>query len=154
MGNALFYHLTRSPAEALLPVLLRKALAAGWRVELRGTAPARMAALDEQLWLGEGFLPHGLAGGAQDARQPVLLSVADAGASDRPAANDAACLMAIDGSPVSAAECAARERVCILFDGHDPAALDQARGQWRALTGAGVTAEYWSEADGRWQRKQ
>ena len=29
MGKALFYHLTRSPAEALLPVLLTKALAAG-----------------------------------------------------------------------------------------------------------------------------
>ena len=76
MGNALFYHLTRSPAESLLPTLIGKSLAAGWHVELRGTDPARMERLDLHLWQGDGFLPHGLAGGPHDARQPVLLTVA------------------------------------------------------------------------------
>ena len=45
------------------------------------------------------------------------------------------------------------ERVCILFDGHDGMALDAARGQWRALTGAGCKAQYWSEESGRWEKK-
>ena len=67
MGSALFYHLTRSAAEQLLPVLIGKSRAAGWRVELRGTDAGRMARLDEALWQGEGFLPHGLAGGPHDA---------------------------------------------------------------------------------------
>ena len=53
MGNALFYHLTRSPAESLLPVLIGKSLAAGWRVELRGTDPERMDQLDRHLWQGD-----------------------------------------------------------------------------------------------------
>ena len=149
MGAAYFYHLTRQPLERALPVLLGKALAAGWRVELRGTDPARMAWLDEALWRGpeDSFLPHGLAGGAHDADQPVLLTAGGA------AANDPACLMAIDGAEVEAGEVAALERVCILFDGHDPAAVDRARAQWKALTGAGCAAQYWSEETGRWQKK-
>ena len=149
MGNALFYHLTRSPAESLLPVLIGKSLAAGWQVELRGTDPARMERLDLHLWQGDGFLPHGLAGGPHDARQPVLLTVAG-----QAAANGPACLMALDGAEVAPAECQALTRTCIIFDGGDGAATARAREPWRALTGAGVAAEYWSEEGGRWDRKR
>ncbi|WEF24953.1 DNA polymerase III subunit chi [Paracoccus sp. S3-43] len=164
MGNALFYHLTRSPAESLLPVLIGKSLAAGWHVELRGTDPARMERLDLHLWQGDGFLPHGLAGGPHDARQPVLLTVtgqgaagqgaAGQGAAGQGAANRPACLMALDGAEVAPAECEGLERACIIFDGGDAAATARARDQWRALTGAGVAAEYWSEESGRWERKR
>ena len=149
MGNALFYHLTRSPAESLLPVLIGKSLAAGWQVELRGTDPARMERLDLQLWQGDGFLPHGLAGGPHDARQPVLLTVAG-----QPAANRPACVMALDGAEIAPAEIEALDRACILFDGGDAAATARARDQWRVLTGAGIAAEYWSEESGRWERKR
>lgn len=149
MGNALFYHLTRSPAEALLPVLIGKSLAAGWRVELRGADPDRMDWLDRHLWQGDGFLPHGLAGGPHDARQPVLLTLPGQAASNHPA-----CLMALDGAGVSADEVQRFQRVCIIFDGGDDAATARARDQWRALTGAGATAEYWSEESGRWERKR
>lgn len=154
MGSALFYHLTRSPAESLLPVLIGKSLAAGWHVELRGTDPARMERLDLHLWQGDGFLPHGLAGGPHDARQPVLLTVAGRGAAGQAAANGPACLMALDGAGVAPAECEGLERACIIFDGGDAAATARARDQWRALTGAGVAAEYWSEESGRWERKR
>ena len=40
MGAAFFYHLTRRPLEHTLPLLLGKALQAGWRVAVRGTDPA------------------------------------------------------------------------------------------------------------------
>lgn len=149
MGAALFYHLTRSGAEQLLPMLIGKSLQAGWRVELRGRDRARQLALDEGLWLGDGFLPHGLAGGAHDARQPVLLTV-----EGQQAPNAPLCLIAVDGAEVQAPECGLLERICILFDGNDPQALERARTQWRRLKAEGVAAEYWSEADGRWERKQ
>ncbi len=149
MGNVLFYHLTRSPAEALLPVLIGKSLAVGWRVELRGTDPGRMDWLDRQLWQREGFLPHGLAGGAHDARQPVLLTVPG-----QAAGNDPSCLMVLDGAEVESAECGRLERACIIFDGGDAGAVARARDQWKSLTGADVTAEYWSEESGRWERKR
>ena len=148
MGEAYFYHLTRQPVEAALPVLLERALAQGWRMAVRGTDLERLKWLDEKLWLGpkDRFLPHGLAGGEHDARQPVLLGV-DVPAGDRD------CLMAVDGAPVDAAEVAAAKRTCILFDGTDGAAVQAARAQWTALTGAGAGARYWSEESGKWQEK-
>ena len=78
MGKALFYHLTRSPAEALLPVLLTKALSAGWRVELSAPDPDRLDRLDQQLWQGDGFLPHGLSGGP-DAGEDDARGIGDDG---------------------------------------------------------------------------
>lgn len=148
MGKAMFYHLTRSPAETLLPQLLGRAAQAGWRVELRGTDPARMGRLDLHLWQGDGFLPHGMAGGAHDARQPVLLTAGQA------AANDPACLIVLDGAEVTVPEAQALERALIVFDGGDDAATARARDQWRALTQGGIEAEYWSEESGRWERKR
>lgn len=149
MGAAFFYHLTQRPLEATLPMLLTKALQAGWRVAVRGRDAGRMAWLDEKLWLGpeDGFLPHGLAGGAHEADQPVLLTTQEA------LPNGAVCLMAVDGAGVTPEEVEALERVCILFDGNDAAALDAARGQWKALTGAGCKAQYWSEESGRWEMR-
>jgi DNA polymerase III subunit chi len=149
MGAAWFYHLTRAPLEATLPMLLDKARGAGWRVAIRGTDPGRIEWLDGKLWLlgDNAFLPHGVAGGAFDADQPVLLTTG----AEVP--NGAACLMAIDGAAVGPEEVAAMERVCILFDGNDPAAVEAARAQWRALTGAGCAAAYWSEESGRWEKK-
>jgi DNA polymerase-3 subunit chi len=149
MGAAYFYHLTQRPLEATLPTLIERALGAGWRVAVRGTDPKRLDWLDQKLWLGgdESFLPHGLAGGPHDALQPVLLTTKP----DVP--NGALCLMAVDGAEVAPGEAAAFERICVIFDGGDPAALDRARGQWRTLTQAGVKAQYWSEESGKWEKK-
>ena len=149
MGAAYFYHLTRRPLEATLPMLLGKAREAGWRVVVRGRDANHLAWLDEKLWLGpeDDFLPHGLAGGPHDAAQPILLTTGRA----RP--NDAACLMAVDGAEVGADEVQTLDRTCILFDGNDDAAVQAARVQWKTLTSAGCSAQYWSEESGRWQKK-
>jgi len=146
MGEVLFYHLTRSrPADALA-ALLPRALDRGWRVAVRGTREEALDALDAALWLGpeERFLPHGRAGGPHDARQPVLLTTA----ADMP--NGATCVMAIDGAEVAPEEAARLARVCILFDGGDDGQVVRARGQWTAVTAAGLVAQYWSEESGRW----
>ncbi|MEO0939789.1 MAG: DNA polymerase III subunit chi [Pseudomonadota bacterium] len=149
MGAAYFYHLTQQPLEATLSMLLGKARSAGWRVAVRGGDPARLDALDEALWLGpeDAFLPHGRAGGPFDARQPILLT------EEADAPNAPHCVMAIDGAEVTAAEVAALARVCVLFDGNDAAAVQIARGQWKALADAGAAAQYWSEASGSWEKK-
>ena len=149
MGAAFFYHLTRTPLENTLSMLLGKSLAAGWRVAVRGCAAERMVWLDHQLWQGasDDFLPHGLAGGVHDAAQPVLLTTT------KDMANAASCLMAVDGADVAQEEVQRLERVCVLFDGNSATSLDAARGQWKALTDAGCSAQYWSEASGRWEKK-
>ena len=150
MGAAYFYHLTRHPVDQTLTLLLGKARGAGWRIAVRGSDPGRMEWLDDKLWQGadDGFLPHGLAGGRHDADQPILLTVG-AGA----AANDPACVMTLDGADIRPEEVQALERVCVLFDGHDPDAVQRARVQWKTLTDAGCSAQYWSEESGRWEKK-
>ncbi len=148
MGAAYFYHLTETPLDVTLPMLLGKARQAGWRVLVRGTDPAVLERLDRVLWEGDAdsFLPHGLAGGAQDGDQPILLGsdVAQDGFD---------CVMSIMGAEISPQEVALSERCCILFDGLDGAALETARGQWKALTDAQIAAQYWAQEDGRWVQK-
>ena len=82
-----------------------------------------------------------------DADQPVLLTVSP------DAANAPNCVMSVHGADVAADEVAALDRVCVLFDGNDEAALNHARGQWKALKEAGASAQYWSEESGRWEKK-
>tara|TARA_R110002096_G_scaffold395346_3_gene590798 strand:+ start:3968 stop:4408 length:441 start_codon:yes stop_codon:yes gene_type:complete len=144
----MFYHLTASPAEETAGLLLGRALGAGWRVMLRGTDRARLDDLDARLWQGpaDAFLPHGLEGGPHDADQPVLLGLGAIG-------NDAHALMLMDGASVDPSEAEGLERVWILFDGNDQASVAAARVQWKALTGAGLAAQYWSEESGRWEKK-
>jgi DNA polymerase-3 subunit chi len=145
MGAAYFYHLTETPMDRTLPMLLGKATEAGWRVLVRGNDPALLERMDQLLWQ-DGFMPHGLAGGPHDAEQPILF-----GAGVPATGFD--CVMSIAGAEVTADEINAAERTCILFDGYDEAALNFARGQWKTLTDAGCTAQYWAQEDGRWLKK-
>ena len=148
MGAVYFYQLRDSPLEVTLPMLLEKTQEAGWRTLVRGTDSALMSRLDEVLWNGapDAFLPHGLAGDAHDAEQPIVIGI------DVPA-DGFACVMSVGGAHVSAAEVGLAERACILFDGNDESALQFARGQWKALTDAGCAAQYWAQDDGRWVKK-
>ena len=151
MAEVWFYHLTGTPLDMALLRLLPQALGRGWRIELRGRDRARMEELDRALWLGpeEGFLAHGLAGGAHDARQPVLLTVAG-----QPAANAPACLMAVDAAPVAMDEVPGLARACVVFDGTAEAELAHARALWLEVRAAGHAAQYWAEENGRWVKKQ
>jgi len=146
MGAAYFYHLTDSPLDVTLPMLIGKARGAGWRVLVRGEA-GLLSRIDDLLWQRpeDGFLPHGMAGGAHDAEQPVLLGDASA--------DGFACVMSVTGAAVTAEEVSAAERVCILFDGHDGDAVAHARTQWKALTDAGCAAQYWAQDGGKWVKK-
>ena len=148
MGIAMFYQLSRSSPEATLATILPRAMAAGWRVMLRGTEQEALNRLDAQLWLvpDDGFLPHGLQGGAHDADQPILLGLGAIG-------NAAQGLVLIDSAETDPAEALSLERVWVLFDGADDTALAHARGLWKRLTGAGMAAQYWSEDGGRWEKK-
>lgn len=146
MGTVMFYHLTRSRPAQTLAAILPRAIGMGWRVMLRGTDAGRIAELDAALWQAEGFLPHGIVGGPHDADQPILLG--DGGLADGIRA-----LALVDGAKCTLAEAEALERVWILFDGNDPAALDTARAQWREITAAKIAAQYWSEDSGKWEKK-
>jgi DNA polymerase-3 subunit chi len=148
MGVVMFYHLTRSSVEETLLMLLPRAMAQGWRVMLRGGDRAALEALDTRLWAVESlpFLPHGMEGGPFDADQPVLIG-------QGPIANGAHGLLLIDGADTDPVEARLLERVWLLFDGNNGGQLSAARQKWKALTEAGLAAQYWSEESGRWEKK-
>ena len=149
MAEIRFYHLTDLPLERALPPMLERTLARGQKALVRGVDAGRLAALDRHLWTysDESFLPHGLDGDPDPARQPVWLTTAVA------VPNGARALFLVDGAVAAPDEMAAMEVTAILFDGHDPAAVEAARGQWRAVTAAGLAAVYWAREDGRWVKR-
>ncbi len=151
MGEVRFYHLTESPLEVALPVMLERSLERGWRALVRGTDPGRIEALSERLWTwrDDSFLPHGTAADGEPVRQPVWLSC------DGGNPNGAKALFLIDGADAAPEEMAGMEVAAILFDGHDERAVADARDRWRRVTGAGLDAVYWAQdARGGWVKRQ
>lgn len=147
MGAVNFYHLERHGLEEAVAGLLGQALARGLRVMLRGPDIEALRRLDDWLWQhpDDGFLPHGLEGGEHDAEQAVLIG-------QGPAVNGAQAVMWLGGSAIDLDEAARLERVWLLFEGADAAQLAAAREEWRRVKAAGLVAEYWSDASGRWER--
>ena len=147
MGAAYFYHLTRRRLEDALPMLVERSLAQGWRVEVRGTRPDALAKLDDHLWTysEESFVPHARVGHDEADAAPVILTDQALQGYD--------CILCVDGAELSAEEVNASKRACLIFDGHDDSALTHARAQWKSLTGAGCSAQYWSEESGKWELK-
>jgi len=146
-GIVMFYHLTRTPAPQTLLSILPRALAAGWRVLIRGPS-AQLAALDSALWGGaeDSFLPHGLAtGGAQDHDQPILLGNLPSDGFD--------ALVLLGGADLDMAECAPLKRVWVLFDAGNDSDMTAARALWRTVSAAGLHGQYHSEESGKWALK-
>lgn len=146
--EVLFYHLERQPLERVLPSLIEKSLERGWRVVVQAGSEERVEALDTALWTykEDSFLPHGRKADGRADRQPVYLTTGD----ENP--NGAQIRFLVDGT--EAGDTAGYVRLVYLFDGHDPAALETARRQWRALKDAGGMVTYWQQSDaGRWEKK-
>ena len=140
-----FYQLSGTPAEQVIASLAEKVLGTDGRLMIVAGDEAYLARLDRMLWdQGKGsFLPHGLAGGADDARQPILLSTSP----DAP--NLARNMLIADGEWRDAA--LTYDRSFYLFDQDT---LEGARLAWKLLAGReGVERRYWANEDGKWVKK-
>ena len=138
-----FYQLSRDPAEAVVPGLVANTLKAGERMLVVSDDAAQRAAVSQALWshAPEAFLTHGEAGGAHDARQPVLLS------QSIDAANGARFVALADGAWREGLD--TFDRVFLLFG---PAQIDGARGCWRMLGERdGVERKFWVQDGGKWR---
>jgi DNA polymerase-3 subunit chi len=140
-----FYQLGGTPPEQVIAILAEKVLERDGRVLIVAEDEPFLARLDRMLW-DQGttsFLPHALAGGADDARQPILLSTSP----DAP--NLARNLLIADGTWRDAA--LSYDRSFYLFDGSN---LEEARLAWKLLSGRdGVERRYWAREDGKWVNK-
>jgi DNA polymerase III subunit chi len=140
-----FYQLGASPVEKVVASLGEKLLRSGERLLVVADDDARLARLDRMLWdMGEtAFLPHGVAGGPADSRQPILLS------KSLDSANRASNILIADGHWRDSA--LAFARAFYLFDTDR---REDARGAWRSLAGRDeVERHYFAQEDGRWTEK-
>ena len=140
-----FYQLGGSPPEQVIASIADKLLALYSRLLIVAEEECLLARLDRMLWEhgSASFLPHGLAGGAEDARQPILLSTSP----DAP--NRARNMLIADGRWRDAA--LAYDRAFYLFDGNT---LEGARLAWKLLAGReGVERRYWAQEGGKWVNK-
>jgi DNA polymerase-3 subunit chi len=148
MTEVLFYHLEHQPLERVLPNLVERTLARGWRAVVQAGSEERVEALDTLLWTyaEESFLPHGTKRDGNDAAQPVYLTTEDANP------NGAAVRFLVDGAEAS--EITGYVRIVYLFDGHDASAVARAREQWKAAKAQGCEVTYWQQSpEGRWEKR-
>jgi DNA polymerase-3 subunit chi len=148
MTQIAFYHLQRSPLEAVLPRLLEKTLEAEKRALVLAASEARIEALNALLWTynPNSWLPHGSAKDGYAEDQPVWLTTGEENL------NGAQFLFLTDG--MAAADPGAFERCFDLFDGNDDAAVAAARERWKALKEAGHELTYWQQnQQGKWEEK-
>ena len=142
-----FYHLERASLEQVLPELLEKTLARGWKARVASDSPDRIEAMDAWLWTyrDDSFLPHGRTDEPLADRQPVLVGPG----TDNP--NAAQALFVVDGDP---GDLAGYLRCVVIFDGRDDSALQTARALWTRYRKAGHGVTYWKQGESRGWEKQ
>lgn len=140
-----FYLVADMPLESAIAQIATKVLDGGSRLLLVADDADLRARLDKGLWREQphAFLAHGEAGGAHDARQPILISAACE------PANGATFVALADGRWRDEAQ--AFERAFLFFD---EAGRDAARKTWKALEDRdGLEREFFARKDGRWVKK-
>ena len=140
-----FYQLAGAPPEQIIASIAEKLLAVDQRLIVVAADEVFLARLDRMLW-DQGptsFLPHGVSGGADDQRQPILLSTSP----DAP--NLARNMLIADGVWRDAA--LTYDRAFFLFDSSN---LEEARLSWKLLSGReSVERRYWAQEAGKWVQK-
>ena len=140
-----FYQLGGMAADKVIAAIAGKVVADDGRLLIVDGDEFALARLDRLLWSEDSasFLPHGLAGGVDDARQPILLSTSE----DSP--NQARNMLIADGQWRDSA--LTYDRAFFLFG---EGALEDARLAWKLLSGRdGVERRYWANEGGKWVHK-
>lgn len=146
MTEVFFYHLERQPLETVLPQLLEKTLARGWRAVVQVGVAERIEAISSLLWSyrDNSFLPHGSAADGHSERQPIWLTTS----SDSP--NRPHVRFFLDGAEPGGLN--GLERAIVMFDGSLTDAVAQARDLWRKAAAQGHAVSYWRQDEGgRWR---
>jgi DNA polymerase-3 subunit chi len=146
--EVVFYHLERRPLESVLPDLLQRSLARGWRAIVQVGSDERREALNAHLWTYEdaSFLPHGSAADGRAEDQPIWLTTGE----DNP--NAAEIRFFVDGATTT--DFSGYARIVFMFDAADPDAVAGARDTWKAAKASGGEATYWrQDENGRWTKQ-
>jgi len=149
MTDILFYHLERQPLEKVIPALLEKTLERGWRAVIRAKTAEKVQLLDEALWTyaEESFLPHAVVSEPFAEVEPIVITAS----MEEPNRPD--ILFLVEGAEFPETV-TSYQRVVLLFDGNDDAALADARKAWKEVRARGLDSTYWQQNEnGRWEKK-
>ena len=142
-----FYHLEGSTVQGVLPGLLEKTLAKGWRALVK-LPEVKLPELDDLLWTfrDDSFLPHGRDDEPMADWQPILLSHS----SEDAKGFDAVFLL--EGAEV--ANMAGVSRAMVMINGRSEDSVLRERQRWKTLKESGATLSYYQQnAQGRWEKK-
>lgn len=152
MCEILFYHLTETTLEKVLPGLLEKSLSRGWTAVVQVGSSEKVEALDAHLWSykDESFLAHGFNLDGTEALQPIWLTTQD----DNP--NGAKIRFLTGGAQID--DPSDYDRIVYMFDGHNNEAVEHARTRWKFHKDksdvSGHEQTYWQQnANGGWEKK-
>ena len=147
MTEIRFYHLEKSGLDNVLPQLVGKALQKGERILIKAPDENEVERINEHLWTFDpaSFLPHGTAADGSETDQPVFITAAN----ENP--NGATILFLTHD--LEAADLAAYQLVCEIFDGRNEDSLAKARARWKTYKDAGHDLTYWQQGDKGWDKK-
>ena len=148
MTEVLFYHLEHQPLERVLPSLVERTLARGWRAVVQAGSEERVEALDTLLWTfaEDSFLPHGTKRDGNAAVQPVYLTTEDANP------NRATVRFLVDGAGCTSTKATTASSTCSTATTRPPLRARASNGRPPKQAGCEVT--YWQQsAEGRWEKR-
>lgn len=142
-----FYHLEGSTIEGVLPGLLEKTLAKGWRALIK-MPEDQLKEMDDHLWTfrDDSFLPHGRDDEPMGDWQPILLThnLDDAKGFD--------AVFMIGG--VQIANMDGVSRAMVMINGRSESDVKRERARWKQLKDTGTVLAYYQQNDrGGWEKK-
>lgn len=145
-----FYHMQQSPLEQVLPDILEKTYAKGWKTavkigDLNGEPQPELKRIDDFLWVyrKDSFLPHGREDEPLSDQHPISLSI------DRKSGEGADVVVLVAGAEMG--DVSEIVRCITLLDGANDQDRQIARARWQKAKDAGLTTAYWKQNDhGKW----
>ncbi len=146
--DILFYHLTQSTLEDILPILVERALARFDKVTIQCMSEERRDAIDMRLWVyaEEAFIGHGTENDRYPNYQPVFLTTGQ----ENP--NNSKIRFLIEGAICQDID--SYQRLVVIFDGQSDAQLNFVRAQWKQYKMSNHNLTYWQQAEDRSWKKQ
>ncbi len=148
MTDVRFYHLQKQSLDQALPLILEKALQAGYKTLIRLADEKEVKRINTLLWTykPDSFLPHASQKEGKPAHQPIWLTHKE----ENP--NGANVLILTQG--VQEENIETYSLCCEMLDGHDGEAISNARKRWKTYQKTGHTVTYWHQSDtGKWEKK-
>jgi len=142
-----FYHLESATIKGVLPDLLEKTRARGWRALIKLPAD-QLAEMDEYLWTYQdsSFLPHGRSDEPLADIQPITLS------SSMDTTDNHQAVFLLGGVDIT--DMTGVERCIIMINGRSEDDVRRERERWKALKDNGAVLSYYQQNErGAWDKK-